>query len=94
MTKKDSTPRKSFGEVLAMMARLNPKGIAVTYGPTNISWKELNERVNRLANALKLLGVKKGDHASILFHDCPEFIEANYAPVSYTHLTLPTIYSV
>ncbi len=79
MTKKDSTPRKSFGEVLAMMARLNPKGIAVTYGPTNISWKELNERVNRLANALKLLGVKKGDHASILFHDCPEFIEANYA---------------
>jgi acyl-CoA synthetase (AMP-forming)/AMP-acid ligase II len=28
---------------------------------------------------LKALGIKKGDHAIILFHDCPEFIEANYA---------------
>ncbi len=79
MTDNVSTPRKSFGEVLALMARFNPWGIAVSCGTENITWKALNERVNRLANALKRLGVKKGDHASILFHDCTEFIEANYA---------------
>ncbi len=71
--------RKSFGELLAGMARFNPKGIAITCGNTNITWHGLNERVNSLAGALKDLGIKKGDHAAILFHDCPEFIEANYA---------------
>ncbi len=77
-TKKQSG-RKSFSELLAGMARFNPKGIAITCGPAHITWTELNTRVNRLANALKTLGVKKGDHVSILLHDCPEFIEANYA---------------
>ena len=79
MAGKDIAPRKSFGEVLALTARFNPQGIALTCGTVTITWKDLNERVNRLANGLKRLGVKKGDHASILFHDCPEFIEANYA---------------
>ncbi len=71
--------RKSFGELLAGMSRFNPGGIAITCGEAHITWRDLNTRVNRLANALKALGVKKGDHVSILFHDCPEFIEANYA---------------
>ncbi|HPI92763.1 MAG TPA: AMP-binding protein [Deltaproteobacteria bacterium] len=79
MTEQGIKPRKSFGEVLAMTARFNPKGAAITCGGETISWGELNDRVNRIANALKDLGVKKGDHASILFHDCPEFIETNYA---------------
>lgn len=71
--------RKSFGELLADMGRYNPKGRAITWGPVNITWKELNTRVNRLANGLKGAGVKKGDHVSMLFRDCPEFIETNYA---------------
>ncbi|HQI02576.1 MAG TPA: AMP-binding protein [Deltaproteobacteria bacterium] len=71
--------RKSFGELLADMARYNPKGSAITWGPVRVSWKELNTRVNKLANGLKGLGVKKGDHVSMLFRDCPEFIETNYA---------------
>lgn len=71
--------RKSFGKLLADMARFNPKGIAITCGDHKISWKDLNIRVNRLANALTSLGVTKGDHVSIMFHDCPEFIESNYA---------------
>jgi acyl-CoA synthetase (AMP-forming)/AMP-acid ligase II len=81
MTISDLCPpsRKSFGELLAAMAKYNPGGIAVTCGPKKITWKDLNSRVNRLANALKSLGIAKGDHVSILLHDCPEFIESNYA---------------
>jgi acyl-CoA synthetase (AMP-forming)/AMP-acid ligase II len=71
--------RKSFGTLIADMARFNPKGAAITCGDACITWKALNGRVNRLANALTSLGVNKGDHVSILVHDCPEFIEANYA---------------
>ncbi len=79
MTGQPDASRKSFGEVLAMTARFNGSGVAVTCGQARITWRELNSRVNRLANALKAHGVKKGDHVSLLFHDCPEFIEANYA---------------
>jgi fatty-acyl-CoA synthase len=71
--------RKSFGELLADMARYNPKGIAITCGAKKIRWRDLNFRVNRLANALTSLGIIKGDHVSMIFHDCPEFIETNYA---------------
>ncbi|MCD6571273.1 MAG: acyl--CoA ligase [Deltaproteobacteria bacterium] len=71
--------RKSFGELLADQARYNPKGIAITYGSRRVGWKELNTKVNRFANALLDLGIKKGDHVIIMFHDCPEFIESNYA---------------
>jgi len=71
--------RKSFGRLLADMARFNPRGTAITCGQYRIAWKDLNRRVNRLANALSSLGVRKGDHVSILLHDCPEFIESNYA---------------
>jgi fatty-acyl-CoA synthase len=81
MKKPDKSPtaRKSFSELLANMARFNGSGIAVTCGDVKVTWKELNTRVNRLAHALKKLGVHKGGHVSILFHDCPEFIETNYA---------------
>ena len=72
-------PRKCFSLVLADMARYNPGGKAIIYGEKKVTWRELNNRVNRFANALKVLGIKKGDHAIILFHDCPEFIETNYA---------------
>jgi acyl-CoA synthetase (AMP-forming)/AMP-acid ligase II len=72
-------PRKCFSLVLADMARYNPRGKAIIYGEKKVTWRELNNRVNRFANALMSLGIKKGDHAIILFHDCPEFIEANYA---------------
>ena len=71
--------RKSFGELIAAMARYNPHGKAITYGSRKIGWRELNRRVNRFAHALLTLGVKKGEHVVIMFHDCPEFIEANFA---------------
>ena len=81
--------RKSFGELLADMARYNPKGIAITCGATKVSWKDLNAKANRFANALTSLGVKKGDHVSIMFHDCPEFIEANYAAQKIGAVPIP-----
>jgi len=71
--------RKSFGELLADQARYNPNGIIITYGHNKIRWKDLNTKVNRFANALTDLGIKKNDHVIIMFHDCPEFIESNYA---------------
>ena len=49
---------------------------AVIFYGRKVSYKELRDQVDRFAAALHDLGIKKGDRI---------------APVSYTHLTLPTI---
>ena len=44
-----------------------------------LSYKELNDLVNRLANALTALGVKKGDRVALYLPNCPQYIIAYYA---------------
>jgi len=81
--------RKCFSLLLADMARYNPNGKAIIVGDKIVTWKTLNNRVNRLAHALKSLGVKKGDHAIIFLHDCPEFIETSYALMKIGAVPVP-----
>jgi acyl-CoA synthetase (AMP-forming)/AMP-acid ligase II len=68
-----------FGDVLEINAKYTPDATAIIHGDRRISWKEFNTRVNKLANALTALGIRKGDKCAILFHNRPEFLEANFA---------------
>ena len=56
-----------------------PERIALVYGPDRFTFQELDERVNRLANGLLGLGVKKGDRVGMLMYNCREFIETDFA---------------
>ncbi len=51
-----------------------PAKPAVTMGDITYSWRELDERVDRLATALKQQGFKKGERVAILLLNCPEYI--------------------
>ena len=64
---------------LSNCVQQNPEGVTAIHGTKRITWKELNDRVNSLANALWDLGVRKGDKVVFMFHNCPEFLESNYA---------------
>lgn len=68
-----------IGNYLAHNARLLPDKPVVIYGDRQMNWKEMNDRVNRLAQAFLSMGVKKGDHIAFMFHNCPEFLEINWA---------------
>ncbi|MHA1649074.1 MAG: class I adenylate-forming enzyme family protein [Candidatus Helarchaeota archaeon] len=58
------------------MAQRYPKKIALIHGNKRVTYKELDERTNRLANAfLKELQLKKGDHVGILLYNCIEYVE-------------------
>jgi long-chain acyl-CoA synthetase len=46
---------------------------------TKLTFKELNDLANRLANALIDLGVKKGDRVALYMPNCPQFVIAYYA---------------
>lgn len=53
--------------------------IAVIYGDKQYSYTEFYKRVNRLASALKKIGVEKGDKVAFLCPNIPPMLEAHYA---------------
>ena len=60
-------------------AKAYPDNPALVYGNRRIGFEDLNSQVNRLANALLGLGLKKGDRVGILMNNCCEYIETDFA---------------
>ena len=67
------------GDLILRNANKFPERIAVVSDGVSMSYWVLNERVNRLANALIRKGLKKGDRIGGLFHNCYQFIETYFA---------------
>ena len=53
--------------------------IAVIYGDKSYSYTEFYQRVNRLASALKKIGIGKGDKVAFICPNTPPMLEAHYA---------------
>jgi long-chain acyl-CoA synthetase len=51
-----------------------PQKEAIILGSQRVTYGELEEASNKLANALIGLGLKKGDHVAILMSHCPEWV--------------------
>lgn len=51
-----------------------PQQTAIVLGSRKVSYRELDETSNKIANALISLGIKKGDHVAILMSRTPEWI--------------------
>ena len=52
---------------------------ALVNGDATVSWRELSDRVARVAGGLKQAGVAPGDRVCILSLNRPEFLEVHYA---------------
>ena len=52
-----------------------PDREAIVHGSTRLTYKELDSRSNKAANALKKLGIKKGSHIGIYAFNCVEWLE-------------------
>lgn len=64
-----------IGEIFARNARRYPEREGVIYQDTRLTFRELNERVNRLTRALVHLGVQKQDRIALIANNCHQFIE-------------------
>lgn len=79
------TPREVTLEQLTMPEALDriafkfPEKSAINYMGKTITYKELNNLVNRFANALIDLGVQPGDKVGMLLPNIPQVIIADYA---------------
>lgn len=69
----------NFSSVVNKWAQENPSKEVIVYENTRITYKELNDRVNALAQGLLSLGIEHGDRVGILLYNCSEFFEIMFA---------------
>jgi acyl-CoA synthetase (AMP-forming)/AMP-acid ligase II len=68
-----------LGQILRKTAKRYPHKEAIVFQGQRSTFKELDERINRLANGLLRMGLKKGDRIAFMAKNCPQHIELFYA---------------
>ncbi len=66
--------RMDLGGLVARNARMLPEKEALVYEGTRLNWREVNERVNAVANTLLKAGLKKGDKVSLWMFNSDLFV--------------------
>lgn len=69
----------TLAELIREQASRNPENIALVHGERRLTYRELDERSNRLANALAEHGVSGGDRIVLLARNHTTFYEAAFA---------------
>ena len=69
----------NVGYLVTRAARQFPGRIAVIEGDRCSTFAQVNERSNRIANALAGLGVRPGDRVAVITHNCLEYVELEFA---------------
>ncbi len=69
----------NVGLLLPRHARFRSEHLAVVCGDERLSFRQLDARVNRLANALLHLGLRKGDKLAVIVPNCLEVLDAYWA---------------
>jgi long-chain acyl-CoA synthetase len=83
-----------LGELVARAAAHAPQKTAILFRDHKITYSQLNAGVNRVANGLAKLGVKKDDRVALYIHNLPQFVEAFYGAqvVGATVIPLNVLY--
>jgi len=78
-----------LGDIPRKHARLDPDKECVVCEGVRLTWRQFNERTNRLANALAGLGVEKGTKVAILALNCHRYLEIYYATSKLGAVAVP-----
>jgi fatty-acyl-CoA synthase len=70
---------QGIGFWLTKRAFLGGDKEALVDGERRLTYSELNQRVNRLARSLQVLGLAHGDRCAILAYNCLEYVEVIFA---------------
>ncbi len=69
----------TIGNIVSRNAIQYADNEALVFGDRRLTWKMLNGRVNRLADAFLSLGLVKGDKVALISENHPACVEANFA---------------
>ena len=78
-----------IGNLLSRHAQYQPDKPAVVFEDRRLTYKEYNQNVNRLANALLDMGIQKGDKISTLLPNCMEILEVYWAAAKIGAVAVP-----
>ncbi len=76
-------------EFLTIASAIVPDRVAMVFEGRRITYQGLQDRVNRLANALAGLGVQPGDRVAMLQVNCNEHIETYFATAKLDGVYVP-----
>ena len=62
-------------------AKVYPNKPAIIYNDTTYTYSEMDDRVNRLAGALRQAGVQKCDRVAFMVPNIPAMLEGHYGPM-------------
>jgi long-chain acyl-CoA synthetase len=79
----------NIGSLLPRHASQRPDHLAVVFEDRRLSFRDFNARVNRLANALYGLGVKKGDKVATILPNCLALLETYWAVAKMGAVVVP-----
>ncbi len=82
-------PSISIGEAFDAAVKKWDKKTAIIYYGNKISYRELGDKVNRLATAFADLGFKKGDRVAFLLLNSPEFVISFFAAAKLGIIVTP-----
>jgi acyl-CoA synthetase (AMP-forming)/AMP-acid ligase II len=68
-----------LGDIPRKSARHFPDREAIVFEATRLTYKALNQRINRLANALSRMGFKKGGRVTVLAENTHKYLEIYFA---------------
>jgi acyl-CoA synthetase (AMP-forming)/AMP-acid ligase II len=76
-------------EFLYIATAVCPDRNFLVFEGQHLSFAHFNERVNKLANALRRLDVQKGDRIGMLQVNCPQYVEAYFAAAKIGAIFVP-----
>lgn len=79
----------NIGTLLPRHARYRPDHPAVIFEESRLTYREFNNRVNRLANALLGMGIGKGDKIATILPNCLEQLDVFWAVAKIGAVVVP-----
>ena len=74
---------------LSFHARYRPNHTALVFQDQRSTYRELNDRVNRLSNAFLAAGIQKGDRVATILYNSPELYETYWACAAIGAVAVP-----
>lgn len=79
----------NVGYIVKDKAGTMPENNAFIFEDVPVTYKELNEQVNRIAHFFQSLGMKKGDRVALYLMNCPEYIYTFFAGAKIGLIIVP-----
>ena len=79
----------NIGSLFSRHAKYRPDHLAVVFGDQRLTHDQFNRSINRLANALRALGIQKGDHIATILPNSLELLETFWACAKIGAVVVP-----